>query len=206
MPYDNSQRAAAAASTRARVLASANELFRTAGFAATTIRAVADSAAVSPETIYKAFGSKAALLKSVYDVALAGDTEEVPLSERPEVRAVREAATPEASANAYAELARIVATRTDPLLRVLLRSQGSDPVLAEFAETTNRERLTGSRNVVEHWQAQGWLRKDLTVDRAAEIVWALNAPEPRWLLLDQGWTEPEFSQWLGESLHRAVLA
>ena len=67
------------------------------GFAATTIRSVADSAGVSQETIYKSFGSKAALLKAVYDVALAGDADEVPLAARPEARAVLEAPTPDTS-------------------------------------------------------------------------------------------------------------
>ena len=154
MPYDNSQRSVAAASTRAQVLAAAHELFLSKGFAGTTIRTVADSAGVSQETIYKSFGSKAALLKAVYDVALAGDADEVPLAARPEALAVLEAATPEASVLAYAELARIISLRTDPLLRVLLRSRGSDRALEAFATTTDGERLVGSRHCVGHWHAQ----------------------------------------------------
>ncbi len=97
----------------------------------------------SPETIYKSFGSKAALLKAVYD---------------------------------------------------------------EFATTTDGARPIGSRHFVSHWEAQGWLRDDLTADRAAEMVWALNSPEPRWLLLDQGWSEVEFTRWLAEMIRSAVLA
>ena len=107
MPYDNSQRSVAAASTRAQVLSAAHELFLSQGFAATTIRSVAESAGVSQETIYKSFGSKAALLKAVYDVALAGDADEVPLAARPEARAVLEAPTPDTSVLAYAELAQV---------------------------------------------------------------------------------------------------
>jgi len=205
VPYDNSQRASTAAATRARVLAEAHELFVSRGFAATTIRAVAECAGVSQETIYKSFGSKAALLKTVYDVALAGDTDEVPLAARPEARAVMDAPTPDASVQAYAELAQLISSRTDPLLRVLLRSRGSDRALDDFATTTDRERLIGSRHWVGHWHAQGWLREDLTVDRAAEIVWAVNSPEPRWLLLDQGWSRSEFTRWLAETMRSAVL-
>lgn len=205
MAYDNSQRALAAATTRAQVLAAAHELFVSMGFAGTTIRTVADSAGVSQETVYKSFGSKAALLKAVYDAALAGDTEQVPLAARPEALAVLAAATPEASVQAYAELARLISGRTDPLVRVLLRSRGSDRALDAFATTTDRERLTGARHFVSHWHAKDWLCADLTVDRAAEIVWALNSPEPRWLLLDQGWTQSEFTRWLAETLRRAVL-
>jgi AcrR family transcriptional regulator len=206
LPYDNSQRAVAAASTRANVLAGAHELFVGKGFAGTTIRAVAELAGVSQETIYKSFGSKAALLKAVYDVTLAGDAEEVPLAARPESRAVVEAATPDAAARAYAELAMVISLRTDPLLRVLLRSRGSDPALEEFATTTNGERLIGSRHYVQNWHSRGWLRGDLTVDRAAQIVWALNSPEPRWLLLDEGWSEVEFTRWLADTVRGAVLA
>ena len=205
VPYDNSQRALAAASTRAQVLSAAHGLFLGQGFAATTIRTVAESAGVSQETIYKSFGSKAALLKAVYDVALVGDAEEVPLSARPEALAVLAATTPEASAQAYAELAGVISRRTDPLLRVLLRSRGSDRALGEFATTIDGERLIGSRHWVGHWHGQGWLRDDLSVDRAAEVLWALNSPEPRWLLLDRGWSQVEFTRWLGETMHRALL-
>jgi AcrR family transcriptional regulator len=204
--YDNSQRAMAAATTRAQVLAAAHELFLTKGFAGTTIRTVADSAGVSQETIYKSFGSKAALLKAVYDVALAGDAEQVPLAARPEALAVLEAATPDASVKAYAELARIISGRTDPLVRVLLRSRGSDRALEAFATTTDGERLIGARHFVSHWHSQDWLRADLTVDRAAEIVWALNSPEPRWLLLDRGWSQAEFARWIAETIQASVLA
>lgn len=196
----------AAASTRAQVLAAAHELFLSKGFAGTTIRTVADSAGVSQETIYKSFGTKAALLKAVYDVALAGDAEQVPLAARPEANAVLAATTPHASTHAYAELARIVSVRTDPLLRVLLRSRGSDRALDAFATTTDGERLIGARHFVSHWHTKQWLRDDLTAARAAEIVWALNSPEPRWLLLDHGWSAHDFTQWLAETIHASVLA
>ena len=206
MAYDNSRRAVAAASTRAQVLEAAHQLFLGKGFSGTTIRSVAESAGVSQETIYKSFGSKAALLKAVYDVALAGDADEAPLAARPEALAVLEASTPEASAQAYADLARIVSVRTDPLLRVLLRSRGSDRALEAFARTTDGERLIGARHFVGHWHAQRWLRDDVTAPRAAEIVWALNSPEPRWLLLDHGWTQHDFTRWLAETIHASVLA
>ena len=124
----------------------------------------------------------------------------------PEALAVLEATTPHASALAYAELAGIISRRTDPLLRVLLRSRGSDRALGAFAATTDRERLIGARHYVGHWHTQQWLCDDLTVDRAAEIVWALNSPEPRWLLLDHGWTDSDFTHWLAETIHASVLA
>ena len=172
----------------------------------TTIRAVAESAGVSQETIYKSFGSKASLLKAVYDVALAGDAEEVPLAARPESRASSKQPPRRPPPRRTPSSPGVISRRTDPLLRVLLRSRGSDRALDEFAATTDGERLIGSRHYVRHWESKGWLRDDVTPERAAEIVWALNSPEPRWLLLDQGWSQAEFTRWLAETIRSTALA
>jgi AcrR family transcriptional regulator len=204
--YDNSRRSAAAGTTRQQVLAAASTLFLERGFAATTIREIAQAAGVSPETIYKTYGGKAALLKSVYDVTLAGDDEHVPLSQRPEALAVRDAKDPRTAATAYSQLARLVSARVDPLLRVVLGSRDADQALGEFAKAIDNERLVGSRWYVRHWHSAGWVRSELTVNRASEVLWALNSPEPRWLLHDRGWTEEEFAHWLADLLRCAIFA
>ena len=144
MPYDNRQRQESARSTRASIIEVAKASFLARGFGGTTIRQVAEDAGVSQETIYKTFGGKAALLKSVYDVSLAGDDEEIPLAGRPEAIAVRDATSPAAAATAYAELAQLISSRIDPLLRVLLGARDTDKALAEFARTTEKERHVGS--------------------------------------------------------------
>ncbi len=206
MAYDNSQRAASASTTRARVLDSAKESFLANGYGATTIRRVAEQAGVSQELIYKSFGNKATLLKAVYDVTLAGDDEDVPMAERPIAVAIREAATPAEAVTAYAEMARVISARVDPLLRVLLGSRGTDKGLAEFAATTDRERHIGSTMAVRSWHEQGWIRPDLTIDEAADIVWALNSPGPRWLLEDRGWTDVEVTGWLADMIRRGIFS
>lgn len=205
MPYDNRQRREAARTTRARVLAAATASFLGRGFGGTTIRQVAEDAGVSQETIYKSFGGKAALLKAVYDVSLVGDDDDVPLAGRPEAIAVRDAESPAAAATAYAELARLISTRIDPLLRVLLGARDTDRALAEFARTTERERHVGSSFYVRHWATRGWLRDDITVEHAIDTVWALNSPQPRWLLLDHGWSDEQYTPWLAGLIHHAIF-
>lgn len=205
MTYDNRQRHEAARTTRSRVMKAAETSFLSRGFAGTTIRQVADEAGVSQETIYKSFGSKAALLKAVYDVSLAGDDEAIPLAARPEAIAVRDAKSPALAATAYAELAQLISSRIDPLLRVLLGSRDTDKALAEFARTTERERHAGSGFYVRRWEETGWLRDDITTEQAIDSVWALNSPQPRWLLLDHGWTEQEYTQWLADQIHHAIF-
>ena len=205
MPYDNTQRHEAARTTRARVIEVAKTSFIERGFGATTIRQIAKDAAVSQETVYKAFGGKAALLKSVYDVSLAGDDDPIPLAERPEAIAVRDAKSPAESARRYAELAQLISSRTDPLLRVLLGARDTDPALAEFARTTERERYVGSSFYVRRVAPAGWLRNNITIDHAIDTVWALNSPQPRWLLLDHGWSEEQHTHWLACLIRQAIF-
>ncbi len=205
MAYDNSSRTASARATRRRIIDVARTSFLERGFAGTTIRQLAEAAEVSQETIYKAFGGKAGLLKAVYDTSLAGDDEAIPLARRPEALAVFNATEPVEAVTAYAGLAEIVSARVDPLLRVLLGSRDTDATLSAFARTIDGERRVGSAIWVGHWHAAGWLREDLDVERAADILWALNSNEPRWLLQDRGWTPDEITAWLADTFCHALL-
>src|SRR5829696_10481018 len=63
--YDATSRRAAAAATRDRICAAAEELFVGDGYTRTSIRAVAKAAAVAEATIYLTFPNKAALLDAV---------------------------------------------------------------------------------------------------------------------------------------------
>ena len=206
MPYDNRQRQETARTTRARIILAARSSFLGRGFGGTTIRQVAEDAGVSQETIYKTFGGKAALLKAVYDVTLAGDDDDIPLAQRPEAIAVRDAQSPAVAAAAYAELAQLISSRIDPLLRVLLGARDTDEALAEFARTTDQERHVGSSFYVRHWERNGWLRDDITLDHAIDAVWALNSAQTRWLLLDHGWSPEQYTQWLAELIRHAIFA
>ena len=205
MAYDNRQRQEAARTTRARIIEAAKAGFLAHGFGGTTIRQFAQDAGVSQETIYKTFGGKAALLKSVYDVTLAGDDEDIRLAGRPEAIAVRDAPSPAAAAASYAELAQLISRRIDPLLRVLLGARDTDRALAEFARTIDEERHVGSSFYVRQWERNGWLRDDITVDQAIDTVWALNSPQPRWLLLDHGWSDEQYTRWLAGLIRRTIF-
>jgi len=72
------------------VVLAAREKFERDGYRPTTIAAIAAQAGVSAESVYKGFGTKAALAKAVFDLALAGDDEPVPVAERPSMQAMRD--------------------------------------------------------------------------------------------------------------------
>ena len=119
---------------------------------------------------------------------------------------MRNAASPAEAATAYAELAQIISTRIDPLLRLLLGVRDTDRALGEFARITDQERRAGATFYVQHWASTGWLRQDITLEHAIDAVWALNSPQTRWLLLDHGWTGEEYARWLGELIRSSIFA
>ena len=80
--YHSPVRAAQVELSRGRVLTAARELFLTQGYVATSVAAIAARAGVVRETVYKLFGTKAGLLKRLYDVTVAGDPEETPIERR----------------------------------------------------------------------------------------------------------------------------
>ena len=81
--YISDQRDAAARQTRTRILDAAEQELIRHGYHAMTIASLARAADVSPQTIYNSVGGKAAVVKALYDVRLAGDDEPVPMGQRP---------------------------------------------------------------------------------------------------------------------------
>src|SRR5260370_38557214 len=72
-PYHSPARRRQAEQTRARILTAARDLFRSAGYASTTLDAIASSAQVSAKTVEAAFGSKRGVLAALVDpLASAG--------------------------------------------------------------------------------------------------------------------------------------
>jgi AcrR family transcriptional regulator len=204
--YDNTGRAAQALQTRRRVIAVAHELLLDQGYAATTIGQIARRAGVSAETVYKAFGSKAALTKQVYDVALAGDDEPVPMRERPEIQAILTEPDSARKVARYASVARQLGARLGPLLAVLLGARGTDADLDAFARTTANERLAGTTALVDHLVEAGALRPDLDRERARDLLWALISPELYLLLVvDRGWSPDDYERWLAGAIADALL-
>src|ERR1700730_11348907 len=110
-----SLRQAQMALTEQRILATATELFLADGYVATTLEAVARRSRVAPRTVYVRFGSKAALFKRVFDVAIVGDTEPVGVLGRDWMRLATTAPTLAERISAVAAVGREIMQRTGPL-------------------------------------------------------------------------------------------
>lgn len=205
--YDSPLRREQARQTQRRIVDAAYRLFLAGGYAATTMAAVAAEAGVSAQTVYKAFGTKAALAKRVVDVTLIGDDEPVPLAEREDVRAAYGETDPRRFLAWYADLGRTLLERLAPLLAVVLGgARAGEPELVELVATMNGERLRGTLMTAQRLDELGGLRPELTVETARDLIWTLNSFEVWDLLVTQrGWTPRAYSAWVGRAMADAVL-
>lgn len=202
--YASSLRAEQAQLTRRRILDTAEELFLGSGYSVTTIEAIARTAEVSVQTVYNAVGNKRAALSAVYDRALAGDDEPLPIAERPHFKAMLAARTARSCLARYAALGRELSERALPLLAVIV-GEAANPDVQALASTIETQRAAGTASVARHIATKFGLPEDLTVEAAADILWTLTAPDVTIRLVSQrNWTWDGYEQWLAETMTHSL--
>jgi len=163
--YDGSRRREQARARRLAVVQAARELFEVGGFRQTTIAAIAKRAGVSSESIYKTFGTKAALAKAVFDLELAGDDEPVPIAERPAVQAIRDEPDVRRKITLFAEGLAQRQARSAAVQILIRDGRHVDDSLAPVWAALQREGLTGMTALGRHLLDTGQLRAGLTIER-----------------------------------------
>jgi AcrR family transcriptional regulator len=204
--YNSAGRQEQARQNRWRTLQAAREMFLTHGYATTTVPAVAQAARVSPQSVYKAFGNKAGLLKAVFDVAIAGDDEPVPMLQREALSRVRDEADPRRKLELYGQFVADVAPRHVPVQLLARTAAATNPDAAEVWHDLCAERLHGMSLFAHALADAGHLRPGITRDQARDLLWTYNSPETYDLLVNQrGWTARRYGTWIADSLTNALL-
>ena len=204
--YHSPVRAQAAHRTRRAIVAAAAELFVERGYTAASLRDVAEVAGVARPTVAAAFGSKPALLRQVVDEALAGDDEPVPVAERPWFAPVWNATDPPTVLDAYAQVCALIGSRAARVFEVVHRAAGESGEIAELWGTLTHNRRLGAAMPVRRVGETGELRPGLEVERAVDRIWILNDPAHYGaLVLEQGWSEKDYRDWLGEQMRAGLL-
>jgi len=192
--------------TRRRILAAALELFTRQGYAATTIQQIAEEADVAWQTVYSVFGAKAAILRALFDVTVAGDDEPVPVPERPFVQAIKDAPTPREKASIFARHLRESAARTAGVYGIIDSAASTDPEIAALWGTLQDQGLRGMTLAASGLRDQAVLRPGLSVARAADILWLYVGPwSYRVLVTERGWTLDEYETWLADTLYTQLM-
>ena len=204
--YDSSRRQEQAAGTRWAVLQSARRLFLERGYAATTVAAIAAEAGVSVETVYKAFGNKPGLVKSVFDVSIVGDDEPVPFIQRERVRRIQEEPHGRRKLALYGEHLAETAPRSVPVQLLVREAAATDRGAADVWRQMTAERLTGMTMFATALYDGGYLRPGVSVDEARDVLWTYNSAEIYDLLvLQRGWEPDRYGRWVADALAAALL-
>jgi AcrR family transcriptional regulator len=204
--YDASGRRARARARRRAVVVAATALFERDGFRPTTIAAVAERAGVSAESIYKGFGTKAALAKAVFDFVIAGDDEPVPVWRRAEADAVRAEPDVRRKLLLYAR-GQAARQQRSAKVQLLIRDGGhTDETLAALWRQLLAERLTGMALLAGHLVESGQLRQGIGLDEVRDVLWTYTAVELYELLvLERGWALDRYAEWMGHAITAALV-
>jgi len=204
--YHAPRRKAAAQRTREAIVAAATELFVEQGYVATTMAAIAERAGVALDTVYAAVGTKPVLFRLLIERAISGSEGPVPAEERDYVRAIHEEPDAYRKLAIYAAAVRSTQERLAPLFTVLQSAASADADLAALWSEIAERRARNMRRFAGELHASGALRDDLSIEQAADIVWATNAAEFYALLVRQrGWTPEAFESWLADAWERLLL-
>jgi AcrR family transcriptional regulator len=206
--YDAAGRRAASRATRQRIVDAARALFLERGYRKTTIAAIAEAAAVNADTVYALVGRKPVLLRELIEQALSGTDHAVPATEREAIQASREAADPGTKLELYARSVRGVHGRLAPLFLAVRDAASTEPeAAAVWQEISDRRASNMRRMVAELRDAAGdRFRHELSIEDAADTVWATNSPELYVMLTrERGWTPDRYERWLAATWKRLLL-
>ena len=191
--------------TRRAVVAAAHDLFVEHGYAGTTVDAVAERAGVSRKTVFN-LGGKAVLLRHAFDRALHGDHEQVPVAERPEIRAEQQEHDPGRLLHLWCRRLAVVESRVARLALVMAAAADSDPEVAALDVESDRGRRGGARFLAERLDELGALRDGIDIERATVLT--VLACEPlgyQRLVVEAGWSLRDYARWMEQTLTDALL-
>jgi AcrR family transcriptional regulator len=201
--YDSSVRKAGSEETRRRILEAARTSIVERGYRATKLADVAAVADVHLATVYELVGKKPVLLRELLEQSISGADRAVPPEERDYVVAMR--AEPDAARKLaiYAGAMRRIHGRMAPLFVALRDAAATEPEAATVWQDISERRAANMRRLVGDLPG---LRPELSVEDAADFVWATNSPELYLMLTaERRWTPERYEAWLADLWARFLL-
>ena len=204
--YDNAARRAQSEETRQRILDAGRELMVERGYRPTTVAAIATRAGVHVDTVYELVGRKPVLLRGLIEQALSGTGGPVPAEDRQYVQAIGAEPDPARKLAIYARAVREIQARMAPLLLALRDASATEPDAAEVWWEISDRRAANMRKLAQDLEAAGGLRAGLSIDEAADVIWATNSSELYVLLtVERGWPPDRYERWLADTWCRLLL-
>lgn len=204
--YDNTGRAAQSQQTRQRILDAARQLIVSRGYRAATIAAIAAAAGVHVDTVYELAGRKPVILRELIEQAVSGTDHPVAAEDRGYVTAMVAEPDPAAKLAIYAQAITGIHARLAPLLLALRDASATEPEAAAAWRDISDRRAANMRKLAASLAQAGGLRAGLSIDEAADTIWATNSPDLYILLTtERGWSPGRYQHWLNDTWHRLLL-
>jgi AcrR family transcriptional regulator len=205
-PYHAPQRAAAAARTRETIVAAAKDAFEHLGWSGATMRAVAEKADVSVKTVEALYRTKAELLKTVVDYAIAGDLRPIPILGRESVAAMQAAPNAPAMLRLHARHTRDISGRAAPIFWVVEQAAPSHKDTAALWAQMGDNRRAGIRWAATALLAKPGLPPHISQGFAEEVFWVASDPGTyRSLTIGRGLSLDEFEAWIRGFYEKMLL-
>ena len=204
--YTSALRAASSAATRERILEAAQHCFEQQGFAGTTMRAIAERAGASVESVNLA-GTKRDLLMATLNRATAQGETDARLLDLPEPKALFTDPDPVIALSNLMTWVAASNQRISRLWRSLDQAADTDlGIRSDYAGFLSRMRAESSRAVRELGQ-RGALRTDVPQSELADLLWLTVLPDQHHRLCGQaGWSQGRYQRWLIWSATASLLA
>jgi len=204
--YDNAARQTQSAETRQRVLNAAHQLIVERGYRKTTVADIALEAGVHIDTVYALVGRKPVLLRELIEQAVSGTDRAVTPEERNYVKAILAEPDPARKLAIYARAVRHIQARMAPLFLALRDASATEPEAGVVWREISDRRAKNMRDLVRNLKAADGLRDDLSIDEAADTIWATNSSELYVLLTaERGWSADRYERWLADTWCRLLL-
>ena len=186
--------------TRRQIVRAARRLFVSLGYAGTTVEAIAAEAGVAIATVYKAFGTKAAIARELNDLI----DEEARVPEYTERLALATEPT-QLIASAVA-LNLSLHEHCGDIIEATRSGAAVDTTLAEVYAEGTRRHDAGIRSAIDTLQTAGALRPELETSRAVGLMSTLCSYETFAELTHRhGWTLKQCETWTIETLRDLLL-
>jgi AcrR family transcriptional regulator len=202
--YSSPLREAEAARTRARIVEASGVLFARDGYAATTMKGIAEEAGVSVQSVHLA-GPKSALLIAAFEVSFAGDEGRHSLGDRPVMVEIMSQENVDDVVTDWLDYVAAANERTAGLSRAMVTAAETDEAAAAAVADLDARRRRDLR-LAASWAVSRGLLAEAAAERAADELNFLIGPEAYdFFVIRAGWTRESYRTWLEESV-RGLLA
>jgi AcrR family transcriptional regulator len=196
--YHSPQRQERANATRRHILDTATGLFTAQGYAAVTMALIARTAGVSPATLYLHFAGRPAIIGAL--------AEQVTAAPDLNVEQVLQEAKPVEQLRIGARIMRVLNERSCLIADILRSFRGTDAEVARLWAGWQERHLEATRRASAAIARNGALRDGLTVETAADVLYAVAGTDVyRALVQERKWSPEQYERWLFEMACREIL-